>query len=123
VLHRIQRALARRQAPRPETASPDAAAEQPATDALPTTTFLTEGASRRFVPLPVVAGSALEFSMPVGRLGERSSTTLSATTLPDTVSCGAGYLEVLYVTDDGMVVNEVRTHGDEVSIRSLEPVA
>jgi hypothetical protein len=34
--------------------------------------------------------------------------------LPDTVSCGRGYLEVLAFLHDGIVVNEVRTFGDQM---------
>ena len=35
--------------------------------------------------------------------------------LPDTVTCGQGYIEVLAFVDGGIVVNEVRTQGDEVT--------
>jgi hypothetical protein len=34
--------------------------------------------------------------------------------LPDTVTCGRGYIEVLSIEDDGILVNEIRTHGDQV---------
>jgi hypothetical protein len=34
--------------------------------------------------------------------------------LPDTVTCGNGYIEVLAFVEGGIVVNEVRTHGDRV---------
>jgi uncharacterized protein YerC len=34
--------------------------------------------------------------------------------LPDTVTCGRGYIEVLAFVDDGILVNEVRTFGDEM---------
>jgi hypothetical protein len=39
---------------------------------------------------------------------------VSRDTLPDTVTCGGGYIEVLTFLDSGIVVNEVRTHGDHV---------
>ena len=34
--------------------------------------------------------------------------------LPDTITCGQGYIEVLAFADNGIVVNEVRTQGDHV---------
>jgi hypothetical protein len=39
---------------------------------------------------------------------------ISRGALPDTVTCGGGYIEVLAFLDSGIVVNEVRTHGDHV---------
>ena len=83
-----------------------------------TVTFRTEGATRRFVPLACEPARLL-FSMPTGRLGRRISATVSIDALPDTVSCGAGYLEVLFMDGDGFVVNEVRTYGDEVIVTAL----
>ena len=40
--------------------------------------------------------------------------TVSRGALPDTVTCGSGYIEVLAFVEGGMVINEVRTQGDPV---------
>lgn len=78
-------------------------------------TFRTEAARRRFIPLAIQA-DALEVTATDHRLGRRRSTALSLTALPETISCGGGYLEVLYAMDGGFVVDEIRTFGDEVVV-------
>ena len=45
-------------------------------------------------------------------------TPVTPGTLPDTVTCGGGYIEVLAFVDGGIVVNEVRTLGDQVIARA-----
>ena len=49
-----------------------------------------------------------------GQSDNFSEQLVTRTTLPDTVTCGKGYIEVLAFVDNGIVVNEVRTHGDHV---------
>jgi hypothetical protein len=48
---------------------------------------------------------------------------VSAHAVPDTVSCGHGYLEVLGFVDGGVVLNEVRTHGDVIEMTLIDDEA
>ncbi len=81
--------------------------------------FWTDLAKRRFIHIHPM-GDAVEFVAPRTRLwpGQDPEVferhVVSRTTLPDTVTCGRGYIEVLSIEDDGIFVNEVRTHGDQV---------
>jgi hypothetical protein len=81
--------------------------------------FWTDTAKRRFIRMQLV-GDAIEFTAPRSRLwpgqdpGVFERQVVSRATLPDTVTCGRGYIEVLSIEDDGILVNEVRTHGDQV---------
>ena len=64
-------------------------------------------------------GDAVHFVAPrtrfwPGQSDNFSEQLVTRTTLPDTVTCGKGYIEVLAFVDNGIVVNEVRTHGDHV---------
>jgi hypothetical protein len=80
--------------------------------------FWTDMAKRRFIRMQ--AGDAVEFVAPRTRLwpgqdpGVFERQVVSRATLPDTVTCGRGYIEVLSIEEDGILVNEVRTHGDQV---------
>lgn len=84
-----------------------------------TVRFWTDTAKRRFIRIQPMGG-AIEFVAPRARpwpgqgpeIMERR--LVSRTALPDTVTCGRGYIEVLSIEDDGILVNEVRTHGDQV---------
>ena len=81
--------------------------------------FWTDMAKRRFIRMHAM-GDAVEFVAPRTRLwpgqdpGVFERQVVSRSTLPDTVTCGRGYIEVLSIEDDGILVNEVRTHGDQV---------
>ena len=81
--------------------------------------FWTDMAKRRFIRMQSM-GDAVEFVAPRTRLwpgqdpGVFERQVVSRSTLPDTVTCGRGYIEVLSIEDDGILVNEVRTHGDQV---------
>jgi len=81
--------------------------------------FWTDTAKRRFIRMHPV-GDAIEFTAPRSRLwpGQDPDVferrVVSRAALPDTVTCGRGYIEVLSIEDDGILVNEVRTHGDQV---------
>ncbi|MFN8518360.1 MAG: hypothetical protein U0667_02985 [Chloroflexota bacterium] len=76
-------------------------------------------AKRRFIRMQLM-GDAVEFTAPRTRLwpgqdhGVLERQVVSRATLPDTVTCGRGYIEVLSIEADGILVNEVRTHGDQV---------
>jgi hypothetical protein len=80
--------------------------------------FWTDMAKRRFIRME--AGDAVEFVAPRTRLwpgqdpGVFERQVVTRATLPDTVTCGRGYIEVLSIEEDGILVNEVRTHGDQV---------
>jgi hypothetical protein len=85
-----------------------------------TVRFETAWAKQRFIQIEPM-GDAVHFVAPLNRYWPgQSSLDLAPTqvvtrsTLPDTVTCGGGYIEVLAFTDRGIVVNEVRTHGDQV---------
>lgn len=81
--------------------------------------FWTDMAKRRFIRMQPV-GDAVEFTAPRTRLwpgqdpGVFERQVVSRAALPDTVTCGRGYIEVLSIEDDGILVNEIRTHGDQV---------
>jgi hypothetical protein len=81
--------------------------------------FWTDMAKRRFIRMQAM-GDAVEFVAPRTRLwpgqdpGVFERQVVSRGALPDTVTCGRGYIEVLSIEDDGILVNEVRTHGDQV---------
>ncbi len=81
--------------------------------------FWTEVAKRRYIRIPEL-GDSVEFVAPRTRAWPGQSDDIltrhvvTRASLPDTVSCGRGYIEVLAFGDDGIVVNEVRTHGDPV---------
>jgi hypothetical protein len=81
--------------------------------------FWTDLARRRFIPIQPT-GDAVAFVAPRSRLwrgqdpGVFAHQVVNRATLPDTVTCGRGYIEVLEIADDGILVNEVRTHGDQV---------
>jgi hypothetical protein len=81
--------------------------------------FWTDMAKRRFIRMHAM-GDAVEFVAPRTRLwpgqdpGVFERQVVSRSTLPDTVTCGRGYIEVLSIEEDGILVNEVRTHGDQV---------
>jgi hypothetical protein len=81
--------------------------------------FWTDLAKRRFIRMQPM-GDAVEFVAPRTRLWPGQDPEVferqlvSRTALPDTVTCGRGYIEVLSIEDDGILVNEVRTHGDQV---------
>ena len=84
-----------------------------------TVRFETAWARRRFIRIePMV--DAVHFVAPrtrnwPGQDGRFSAPQLvTRGALPDTVTCGGGYIEVLAFVDGGIVVNEVRTTGDEV---------
>ena len=80
--------------------------------------FWTDTAKRRFIAMPMA--DAVELVAPRTRLwpgqdpGVFERQVVSRSALPDTVTCGRGYIEVLSIEDDGILVNEVRTHGDQV---------
>lgn len=84
--------------------------------------FETAWARHRYIDLGWV-GDSVRFIAPRTRdwPGRPDPETLepqvvSRQTLPDTVTCGAGYIEVLAFTNSGVVVTEVRTHGDPVIV-------
>lgn len=91
----------------------------PITDPPGAVRFWTDTAKRRFIRMHPV-GDAVEFTAPRSRLwpgqgpGVYERHVVSRSTLPDTVTCGRGYIEVLSIEDDGILFNEVRTHGDQV---------
>jgi hypothetical protein len=85
-----------------------------------TVRFETAWAKHRFIQIEPM-GDAVHFVAPLnrywpGQTGPDVATPQVVTrgTLPDTVTCGGGYIEVLAFTERGIVVNEVRTHGDQV---------
>jgi hypothetical protein len=80
--------------------------------------FQTEIAKQRFIRIEPM-GDAVHFVAPRTRYWPGQSDYLleqfvTRGALPDTVTCGKGYIEVLAFVDNGIVVNEVRTHGDQV---------
>ena len=81
--------------------------------------FWTDMAKRRFIRMHAM-GDAIEFVAPRTRLwpgqdpGVFERQVVSRGALPDTVTCGRGYIEVLSIEEDGILVNEIRTHGDQV---------
>ncbi len=82
--------------------------------------FETAWARQRFIPIEPM-GDAVQFVAPRTRRWPGQTGLMAAfpqlvtrSTLPDTVTCGGGYIEVLSFADNGIVVNEVRTHGDHV---------
>lgn len=84
--------------------------------------FETAWARRRFIPIEPM-GDVVHFVAPRTRYwpGQDDRTGAAPTlvtrgALPDTVTCGGGYIEVLAFVDSGIVVNEVRTQGDEVIV-------
>jgi hypothetical protein len=92
--------------------------------------FWTDTAKRRFIRMHAM-GDAVEFVAPRTRLwpGQDASVferhVVSRGALPDTVTCGRGYIEVLSIEEDGILVNEIRTHGDQVvaaPIRMTSPL-
>ena len=83
-----------------------------------TVRFQTEIAKQRFIRIEPM-GDAVHFVAPrtrywPGQSGHTAEQLVTRGTLPDTVTCGKGYIEVLAFVDNGIVVNEVRTHGDHV---------
>jgi len=85
-----------------------------------TVRFETAWARRRFIRMEFM-GDAVHFVAPrmrywPGQTGRTPETPQMVTrnTLPDTVTCGSGYIEVLAFMDGGILVNEVRTTGDQV---------
>ena len=83
-----------------------------------TVRFQTEIAKQRFIAIEPM-GDAVHFVAPrtrfwPGQHDNFAEQLVTRTTLPDTVTCGKGYIEVLAFVDNGIVVNEVRTHGDHV---------
>jgi hypothetical protein len=91
----------------------------PLTDPPGSVRFWTDLAKRRFIHIQPM-GDAVAFVAPRTRLwpgqdpGVFERQVVSRTSLPDTVTCGRGYIEVLSIEDDGILVNEVRTFGDQV---------
>lgn len=91
----------------------------PVPDPPGTVRFWTDLAKRRFIRMQPM-GDAIEFVAPRTRLwpgqdpGVFERQVVSRGALPDTVTCGRGYIEVLSIEDDGILVNEIRTHGDQV---------
>ena len=93
--------------------------------------FETAWARQRFIPIEPM-GDVVHFVAPRRRhwpgQDEReraAQTPVTRSALPDTVTCGRGYIEVLAFVDSGIVVNEVRTQGDQVTVMagsSLQPV-
>ena len=84
--------------------------------------FETAWARRRFIPIDHM-GDVVHFVAPRTRYwpGQDDEvgavlTAVTPGTLPDTVTCGGGYIEVLAFVDRGIVVNEVRTQGDQVMV-------
>jgi hypothetical protein len=80
--------------------------------------FETAWARRRFIPIEPM-GDTVHFVAPSRRHwpGQRHDPMPQLVTraaLPDTVTCGSGYIEVLAFVEGGIVVNEVRTLGDQV---------
>jgi hypothetical protein len=81
--------------------------------------FWTEVAKRRYIRIPYL-GDSVEFVAPRTRRwpGQGDDVlwrqVVNRRSLPDTVTCGRGYIEVLAFSDEGILVNEVRTHGDPV---------
>jgi hypothetical protein len=82
--------------------------------------FETAWARRRFVRIEPI-GDAIHFVAPRTRYwpGQAARYTpapqvVSRGALPDTVTCGSGYIEVLAFVEGGIVINEVRTQGDRV---------
>jgi hypothetical protein len=82
--------------------------------------FETAWARRRFIRIEQM-GDAVHFMAPRTRywpgqheMDVSATQSVSRSVLPDTVSCGNGYIEVLAFVENGIVVNEVRTHGDRV---------
>jgi hypothetical protein len=88
-----------------------------------TVRFQTAWARRRFIRIEPM-GDAVHFVAPQTRAwpgqDRRDATPqlVTRTALPDTVTCGGGYIEVLAFVDGGIVVNEVRTLGDQVTARA-----
>jgi hypothetical protein len=82
--------------------------------------FETAWAKRRFIPIEPM-GDVVHFVAPRTRYWPGQDESIAAMpqlvtrgTLPDTITCGMGYIEVLAFADNGIVVNEVRTQGDQV---------
>jgi hypothetical protein len=106
--------IRRRRATEPVGPQPGSDPERPGT-----VRFWTDMAKRRFIRIQPM-GDAVEFVAPRTRLwpgqdpGVFERQVVSRGALPDTVTCGRGYIEVLSIEDDGILVNEVRTHGDQV---------
>ena len=81
--------------------------------------FWTDMAKRRFIRMQAM-GDAVEFVAPRTRLwpGQDSGVferqVVSRGALPDTVTCGRGYIEVLSIEEDGILSTRIRTHGDQV---------
>jgi hypothetical protein len=94
--------------------------EEPMADPPGMVRFETAWAKRRFIPIEPM-GDVLHFVAPRTRYWPGQDERLTAMpqfvtrdTLPDTITCGMGYIEVLAFADNGIVVNEVRTQGDKV---------
>ena len=84
--------------------------------------FETAWARRRFIPIEHM-GDVVHFVAPRTRYWPGQDDEVGAVltpvtrgSLPDTVTCGGGYIEVLAFVDSGIVVNEVRTQGDQVMV-------
>ncbi len=78
----------------------------------------TEIAKQRFIRLEPM-GDVVRFVAPGSRVrpsssGHTGEQLVTRGALPDSVTCGRGYIEVVAFVDGGIVVNEVRTHGDQV---------
>jgi hypothetical protein len=89
-----------------------------------TVRFETAWARRRFISIEPM-GDVVHFVAPRTRYwpgqdeqARSTPTPVTRGSLPDTVTCGGGYIEVLAFVDSGIVVNEVRTQGDQVIVRS-----
>ena len=112
-----------RRAPAPAPIAPAEREDPPGT-----VRFQTEIAKQRFIRIEPM-GDAVHFVAPrtrfwPGQSGYAAEQLVTRSTLPDTVTCGKGYIEVLAFVDNGIVVNEVRTHGDHVialPLWSLQP--
>ncbi len=83
--------------------------------------FETAWARRRFIPIEPMS-DAIQFMAPRARhwpgqdpqITNPAPQLVTRSVLPDTVTCGSGYIEVLAFEHNGIVVNEVRTVGDAV---------
>jgi hypothetical protein len=91
--------------------------------------FETAWAKRRFIPIEPM-GDVLHFVAPRTRYWpgqdewrDIAPTEVTRGALPDTVTCGGGYIEVLAFVDSGIVVNEVRTVGDQVMVMAAPGLA
>jgi len=100
------------------TVPPSVPSDVPGGDPPGAVRFRTEVARQRFVPIEpmgdVVSLVAPRTRVRPGTAGQDTAQLVARGALPGSVTCGRGYIEVVAFVDGGIVVNEVRTHGDQV---------